>query len=217
MKNILAENMLRFNTKNLSKLQQASLLNEAAGEYSPWPKGSVEYTKGLKWLSETDYNAWLNFKNTIVVPEICKKELPGWYKETTPGSGTLKLKDDISTSSGTYSIIMGLQVLYMDCASICSAGGLKFIPSDPATVQNYRNANDAAIVRVNPGAARGNATSYTNFDDNHFLARYFWREGRNGRGTSDLWKKTVQYVLGPHYAAACAKHCVKANKPLPPN
>lgn len=217
MKNTLAENMLRFNTKNLSKRQQALLLNEAAGVYSPWPAGSAEYTKGLKWLSEADYNAWLNFKNTIVVPEICKTVLPGWYKETTPGSGTLKLKDDISTSSGTYSIIMGLQVLYMDCASICSAGGLKFIPSDPATVQNYRNANDAAIERVNPGAAQGNAKTYTNFFDDHFLAKYFWKQGRGGgAGTSDLWKKTVQHVLGPHYAAACAKHCVKATKPKAP-
>jgi hypothetical protein len=216
MKNTLAENMLRFNTKNLSKRQQALLLNEAAGVYSPWPAGSPEYTKGLKWLSKADYDAWLKFGDSLTVPNL-QTVLPSWYIPTAPGSKTFKLKDDISTSYGTYSIIMGLKVLYMDCASICSAAGLKYIPSDPATIINDRNANHAAIKQVNPGAAQGNANSYTNFFDDHFLARYFWRPDRSIKGTSPLWRLTVQNVLGPHYAKACATHCVKANKPLPPN
>ena len=215
MKNTLAENMLRFNTKNLSKLQQDSLLNEAAGVYSPWPIGSEEYKKGLKWLSEADYNAWEKFGDSLVVPNL-QTVLPSWYIPTTPGSKTLKLKDDISTSAGTYSIIMGLKVLYMDCASICSAAGLKYIPGAPGTVISYRNANDAAIERVNPQAAQGVANSYTNFFSDHFLARYFWKPDRGVQGASRQWALTVQHVLGPHYNKACATHCVKEIKPKAP-
>ena len=158
LKNILAENMLRFGVKNLSESDKQHLM-EGPKAYDPWLElGGVANPKGLKFKSEDAYQKFLySGTNPYSITAADQKGAPTLF-EKDPATNQLKLK-----KPGTArDLVAELEVIAQNLFLIAAANGEKSLyryALEPGNVTAFYNAKKAAIDGVDSSATNPRGTT----------------------------------------------------------
>jgi hypothetical protein len=144
LKNILAENMLRFGVKNLSESDKQHLM-EGPKAYDPWLElGHVANPQGLKFKSEDAYQKFMwSGTNPYSITAADQKGAPTLF-EKDPATNQLKLK----VPGTTRNLVAELEVIAQGLFLIAAANGEKNLNryrQEPGNVNVFYNAKKAAI------------------------------------------------------------------------
>ena len=216
LKQLLSENMVRFGTKNLSELQQSSLLNEAVVPYSPPQMNDTNAPNRLKFKSKEAYEAWRS-PISLSIPETAEA-----FAACTPfvfdqekGKAGKFVKDYSYSNDRTQTCDRYLTFIYADVIEACAIAGVRYIGGSAEALPPIWNANFSAFenkdtfdlfrnLRANVQAGR-----YTTGPGNNIIYNMLFRP--------KIWKYIAMKVLSPALQNRCALHCVPptaaGNKP----
>ena len=212
LKQLLSENMVRFGTKNLSELQQSSLLNEAAVPYSPPQMNDTNAPKRLKFKSKDDYEKWrapisLSIPLTAEAFAACT---PFVFDQEKGKAGKF-VKDYSYSNDQSQTCDKYLTFIYADIIEACAIAGVNYIGMTAASFPQINNANFSAFenrdtldqffdLRKNVQAG-----SYTTGPGNSTIYNMLFRP--------KIWKYIALKVLSPALRDRCAMYCVSTAKP----
>ena len=204
LKQLLSENMVRFGTKNLSELQQSSLLNEAGVPYSPPQMNDTNAPDRLKFKSKGDYEKWrapisLSIPNTKAAFDEC-----GGYMfdaEKAKLGKYVKIHVDPNINCDKY-----LTFIYADMIEACAVTGVRIIGMSADSFPKIWSANISAFQN------RDTLKLFTDLRSNVQAGRY--TTGPNDSTIYNIlfrpkiWKYIARNVLTPALRDRCNMYCV---------
>lgn len=218
LKQLLSENMVRFGTKNLSEIQQSSLLNEAVVPYSPPQMNDTNAPNRLKFKSKADYESW-RAPISLSIPETAEA-----FAACTPfvfdqekGKAGKFVKDYSYSNDRTQTCDRYLTFIYADMIEACAIAGARYIGwvSPENSLPKLYNANYSAFEN------RDTLKLYLDLRSNVQAGSYTSGTGKstiyNMLFRPKIWKYIAKNVLTPALQKRCADYCVPpapaGNKP----